>query len=96
MRGNISVTDGDGTSSQQQITGDNARTVDLLMVPTEDLAQHTQDLQSRGFVIDSTHNFFDLREGDEQTLVAWKAPENSDISTVLVGLAEVSQQFPYG
>jgi hypothetical protein len=47
-------------------------------------------------VIDSTHNFLDLREGDEQTLVVWKAPENSDISTVLVGLAEVSQQFPYG
>ena len=91
MRGNISVTD----SSQPGSSGDNAQTVGLLMVPTEDLVQHTQDLQSRGYVIGSTHNFPDLREGDEQTLVVWEAPENSDISTVIAGLAEVSQQFPY-
>ena len=95
MRGNISVADGGGTSSQQEVTGGNAQTVGLLMIPTEDLAQHTQDLQNRGFVIDSTYNFPDLREGDEQTLVVWKAPENSDTSTVIASLAEVSQQFPY-
>ena len=53
MRGNISVTD----SSQPGTSGDNAQTVGLLMVPTEDLAQYTQDLQSRGFVIDSTTIF---------------------------------------
>jgi plastocyanin len=91
MRGNISVSD----SSQQGTTGDNSETVGLLMVPTEDLAQHTQELQTRGLAIDSTHNFPDLREGDEQTLVVWRAPENSDTSTVLANLAELSQQFPY-
>jgi plastocyanin len=95
MRGNISVADGGGTSSQQEVTGGNTQTVGLLMIPTEDLAQHTQDLQNRGFVIDSTYNFPDLREGDEQTLVVWEAPENSDTSTIIAGLAEVSQQFPY-
>ena len=94
MRGNISVTD-DDTLSQQGTTGNNPPTIGLLMVPTEDLAQHTQDLQGRGFVIDSTHNFPDLREGDEQTLVVWEAPENSDESTIIADLAEVSQQFPY-
>lgn len=93
MRGNITVTDDD--TSQQGTTGSNPQTIGLLMVPTEDLAQHTQELQSRGFVIDSTHNFSDLREGDEQTLVVWKAPENSDTSTIIADLAEVSQQFPY-
>ena len=79
MRGNISVTnDNDDTSSQQGTTGANPppQTVGLVMVPTEDLVQNTQDLQSRGFVIDSTHNFPDLREGDEQTLIVWKAPES--------------------
>jgi plastocyanin len=91
MRGNISVTD----SSQPGTSGDNAQTVGLLMVPTEDLAQYTQDLQSRGFVIDSTHNFPDLRDGDEQTLVVWEVPESSDISTIIADLAAVSQQFPY-
>jgi plastocyanin len=91
MRGNISVTD----SSQQGTTGGNSETVGLLMVPTENLAQHTQELQTRGLVIDSTHNFPDLREGDEQTLVVWRAPENSDTSTIIATLAELSQQFPY-
>lgn len=94
MRGNISVADG-GTPSQQEVIGGNAQTVGLLMVPTEDLAQHTQDLQNGGFVIDSTHNFPDLREGDGQTLVVWEAPENSDTSTIMAELAGVSQQFPY-
>lgn len=91
MRGNISVTD----SSQPGTPGDNAETVGLLMVPTEDLAQYTQDLQSRGLVIDSTHNFPDLRDGDEQTLVVWEVPEGSGISTIIADLAAVSQQFPY-
>jgi plastocyanin len=91
MRGNISVAD----SSQQGTTGCNPHSVGLLMVPTEDLTQYTQDLQSRGVVIDSTHNFPDLREGDEQTLVVWELPENTDMSAILAYLAEVSQQFPY-
>jgi plastocyanin len=91
MRGNISVAD----SSQQGTTGNNPHSIGLLMVPTEDLVQYTQDLQSRGVVIDSTHNFPDLREGDEQTLVVWEAPESIDTSTILADLAEVSQQFPY-
>jgi plastocyanin len=91
MRGNISVTD----SSQQGTTGGNSETVGLLMVPTEDLAQHTQELQTTGLVVDSTHNFPDLREGDEQTLVVWRAPENSDTSSIISTLAELSQQFPY-
>jgi hypothetical protein len=94
MRGNISVTD-DNTSSQQRTTGGSPQTIGLLMVPTEDLAQHTQDLQSRGFMIESTHNFPDLREGDEQSLIVWEIPENLDISTLVADLAEVSQQLPY-
>jgi plastocyanin len=95
MRGNISVTD-DDTSSQQETTGSSdPQIVGLLMVPTEDLAQHTQDLQSRGFIIESTHNFPDLREGDEQSLIVWEIPESRDMSTLVADLAEVSQQFPY-
>jgi plastocyanin len=95
MRGNISVTD-DDTSSRQETTGSSGpQTVGLLMVPTEDLAQHTQDLQSRGFIIESTHNFPDLREGDEQSLIVWEIPESRDMSTLVADLDEVSQQFPY-
>jgi hypothetical protein len=65
------------------------------MVITEDLAQHTQNLQSKGFVVDSTHNLSDLREGDEQTLVGREAPENSGTSTIIADPAEVTQQFTY-
>ena len=65
------------------------------MVPTEDLVQYIGDLQSRGFVIDGTHNFPDLREGDEQTLVVWEEPESCDTSAILADIAAVSQQFPY-
>jgi plastocyanin len=93
MRGNITVTDDD--TSQLETTGSTPQNISLLMVPTEDLAQHIQELQSKGFVIESTHNFSDLREGEEQTLVVWEAPENSDTSTIIADLAEVSQQFPY-
>jgi hypothetical protein len=94
MGGNISVTDDDNLPPQEMI-GSKPQTVGLMMVPTADLAQHTQDLQSRGFVIDSTHNFPDLREGDEQALVVWEAPESSDTSTIIADLEKVSQQFPY-
>jgi plastocyanin len=97
MRGNISVADfdGGGAPSQQEVAGSNAQTVGLLMIPAEELAQYTQDLQNRGFVIDSTHNFPDLRDGEEQTLVVWEAPESTDTSAILTNLAEMSQQFPY-
>ena len=44
------------------------------MVPTMDLATQTTDLQGRGLSILGTHNFKDLRggqegSGDKQTLV---------------------------
>jgi plastocyanin len=93
MSGNISVSD--SSSEQGASASGNPQNIGLLMVPTEDLAQHTQDLQSRGFVIDSTHNFPDLRDGDEQTLIVWGAPVSSDVSTIITDLAEISQQFPY-
>ena len=89
MRGNTSVTD----SSQQGTSGVNPQSVGLLMVPTEDQAQYIQDLQSRGFVIDSTHNFPDLREGDEQTLIVWEVPGSGDVSTIITNLAEVYNNF---
>ena len=56
-----------------------ADTVGILMVPTQDIQTYTTDLENRGFNIDSTHNFKDLRggqsgtgqsgTGDEQTLI---------------------------
>jgi hypothetical protein len=46
------------------------------------------------------HNFQDLRggqsgTGDEQTLIVWRAPTNTQITSVLSQLSELSSQLPY-
>jgi hypothetical protein len=61
-----------------------ADTVWLLMVPTQDTQAYTADLQNKGFAIDSTYNFKDLRggqsgTGDEQTLVVWTTSRIPDL-----------------
>jgi hypothetical protein len=103
MRGNISVTDDNGSDSDLLQTMETSDTVGILMVPmvpAQDISQYTTDLQSRGFVIHSTHNFQDLRggqsgTGDEQTLIVWRAPTNMQITSVLSQLSEFSSQLPY-
>jgi len=95
MRGNISVVD-DGVDELQGAEV----TLGLLMVPTQDISQYTSDLQSRGFVLDSVHNFQDLRggqsgTGDEQTLIVWRTPTDMETSNVLSQLAEFSEELPY-
>jgi plastocyanin len=100
MKGNISVTDNNDSDSELlQMVGD-SDTVGILMVPTQDISQYTSDLQNRGFLLDSMHNFQDLRggqsgTGDEQTLIAWRVPPSMQISTVLSHLSEFSSQLPY-
>ena len=100
MRGNISVTDDNGSDVDLQQTIDDSDTVGILMVPTQDISQYTNDLQNRGFLVDSVHNFQDLRggqsgTGDEQTLIVWRAPTNMQITSVLSQLSEFSSQLPY-
>jgi len=96
MRGNISVVD-DGVGEEVQRAD---ITLGLLMVPTQDISQYTGDLQNRGFVLDSVHNFQDLRggqsgTGDEQTVIVWRAPAGLETSNVLSQLAEFSEELPY-
>jgi plastocyanin len=59
-----------GVNSSANILG-NADTAGVLMVPTQDIETYVQDLTSKGFVIESTHNFDDIRSGDQQTLIVW-------------------------
>jgi len=103
MTGNIQVVDqtqaptpATGLSGNTQSSAD---TVGMLMVPTQDIQTYTTDLKSRGFNIDSTHNFKDLRggqsgTGDEQTLIVW-ATSGMDLSTVASNLQEFSSGLPY-
>jgi len=92
MRGNISVTDDSGSDVDMPQTIADSDTVGILMVilmvPTQDISQYTSDLQNRGFLVDSVHNFQDLRggqsgTGDEQSLIVWRAPTNMQITSAL-------------
>ena len=76
-----------------------ADTVGILMVPTQDIQTYTTDLENRGFNIDSTHNFKDLRggqsgTGDEQTLILWTT-SGIDLSSIGLSLQEFSSELPY-
>jgi hypothetical protein len=73
-------------------------TVGILIIPTIDLTTQTTDLESRGFSILGTHNFKDLRggqegTGDEQILVLWGI-SNSDVGNAISQLTEISQGLP--
>ena len=78
MDGTINVMD---QSNIANSTGsDNMDTVGTLMVPTEDLATYTSDLEDRGFSILGTHNFDDIRSEDQQTLIVWGASSSTNIA----------------
>lgn len=74
-------------------------TVGVLMVPSQDIQTYTSDLSDRGFAIDSTHNFKDLRggqsgTGDEQTLIVWTTSGMS-LSDIVTNLQEFALELPY-
>lgn len=69
------------------------------MVPAQDIQIYISDLQNRGFSIDSTHNFKDLRggqsgTGDEQTLIVWTTSDTT-LSDIVANLQEFSLDLPY-
>ena len=103
MNGNLEVVDQAQTSSSPTfMSGDTQSSADaagVLMVPTQDIQTYTTNLESRGFNIDSTHNFKDLRggqsgTGDEQTLVVWTTA-GMDLSAIATNLQEFSSGLPY-
>ena len=103
MSGNIQVLDNTqafsspvGTSGNTQSSAD---TIGIIMVPTQDIQTYTTDLEGRGFNIDTSHNFEDLRggqsgTGDEQTLIVWTT-SGIDLSAIASNLREFSSGLPY-
>jgi plastocyanin len=79
------------SNSTGSLGGDTAGT---LMVPTEDLNMYIQDLTGKGFTVDSTYNFNDIRAGDEQTLLVWTTSGLS-LSEIVPTLQEITAQLPY-
>jgi plastocyanin len=84
------------TASNSNSTGSlgEADIAGTLMVPTEDLDTYVQDLTSKGFTVDSTYNFNDIRAGDEQTLFVWSTSGNN-LNEIIPTLQEITSQLPY-
>jgi len=77
----------------------NGDTAGVLMVPTQGIENYVQDLKSKGFAIDSTYNFKDLRggqkgTGDEQALLVWST-SGIDLQQVISTLKEITPELPY-
>lgn len=100
MNGTISVVDQPNTSTTTS-TADNISDIDTigtLMVPTEDLATYTSDLENGGISVLSTHNFNDIRGGDPQTLITWGTSSSgtNSIENIVSQLAQITPTLPYG
>jgi len=88
---NISTTGNTGNLSSANID-----TVGTLMVPTEDLATYTSDLENGGFSVLSTHNFNDIRGGDQQTLITWGTSSGTNsLENVASQLEGITSTLPY-
>jgi hypothetical protein len=93
MRGNVLVED----QVSSPLTSELYDTVGILMNPTMDLTTQTTDLESRVFSILDTHNFKDLRggqegTGDELILVLWGI-SNSDVGNAISQVTKYHKDF---
>ena len=102
MRGDIVVTDqpsklmGPNASSSTS----NADTVGIYMAPTKMADEYISQFKDRGFSIDSTYSFKDVRglargTDSEQTLVVWTAGPNMGVGNVVSALKEIAPTLPY-
>ncbi|MGB7663444.1 MAG: hypothetical protein WBL67_11990, partial [Nitrososphaeraceae archaeon] len=100
MNGTIDV-----INQANSLTGTNATTarspdtVGTFMVPAKDLDQYVSTLTSKGFTVDSTHMFTDLRGGQkgtgpEQAYIVWST-SGMNLDQVLSALQEISPSLPY-
>ena len=103
MNGTINVVEDQSNTTTSITTGNitdlpnaNIETVGTLMIPTEDLTTYTSDLENRGFSVLSTHNFNDIRAGDQQTLIVWGifSSGTNSIENIASQLSDISS-LPY-
>ena len=100
MRGDIVVTDQPNKLGSSMNSANNADTVGIYMVPTKNADEYISQFKNKGFSIDSTYSFKDVRglargTGSEQTLVVWTAGPNMGVDSVLAALKEISPTLPY-
>jgi hypothetical protein len=79
----------------------NIDTIGTYMPPTQDINTYVSELTGSGFVINSMHDFQDLRggqegTGDKQTLIVWGADSSSmNLDKVMSILKEITPELPY-
>ena len=88
------------TASSEVVSDNNIETVGLFMVPTKDIDEYIQDFKDKGFSIDSTYSFKDLRGlardiGSEQTLLVWTAGPSITVDMAISALKEIGEKLPY-
>jgi plastocyanin len=98
MRGDIKVID----QPNKLNTNPNAtvESVGVFMVPTKDIDDYTKDFTEKGFSIESTYPFKDLRglardTGSEQTLLVWTAGSSMTTDMIISALEDIGSNLPY-
>lgn len=99
MNGTINAIDQVNPLTNANATSVNPDTVGTYMVPAKDLDQYVSTLTSKGFTIDSTHTFEDLRGGQkgtgpEQTYIVWTT-SGMNLDQVISALEDITPSLPY-
>lgn len=81
-------------------SSESPESVGVFMVPTKDIDDYTTDFTDKGFSIDSTYTFKDVRglardTGSEQTLIVWTAGPNMTTDAIISALADIGSNLPY-
>ena len=101
MDGEIVVDQPSSTPNSSSSSNSNIDTVGTYMVPTQDIDTYLSELTDRGFIINSMHDFQDLRggqegTGDKQTLIVWGANSSAmPLDTIINSLKEITPELPY-
>lgn len=98
MRGDVKVIDQPNKLKTNATA--NVESVGVFMVPTKDIDDYTKDFAEKGFSIDSTHSFKDLRglargTDSEQTLLVWTAGPSMTTDMIISALEDIGSKTPY-
>lgn len=98
MRGDVKVIDQPNKLNTNPNA--NVESVGVFMVPTKDIDEYSTDFTEKGFSIESTYSFKDLRgiardTGSEQTLIVWTAGSSMTTDMIISALEDIGSKLPY-
>lgn len=76
------------------------QTVGVYMIPTKKADMYLSQFKEKGFTVDNTYSFRDVRglargTNSQQTLLVWTAGPNMSLDNVLAALKEITPTLPY-